>query len=404
MSFLRTLLSRRDWVYLLSLLVPFVVYNLILKADSVLSQPREPEPARVLDLMSSDVFFNLGYALLWIGLFVATRGSRSLRRAVVVLFHASTMFVAIVTTCAHQYFRQNGTTLDYSTIAEWIPKFREITPILFQGGVPLWAWIVLAAALLYATLGPWFVTRVVARLRRARRSPVRTAGASFLSTAGLWFLALGFGMLSLVVGTTTLTRDPFLNVVLTGFEESIDKQDNAYSGQAIEHPAAHTTLAQTSQTEKRNVALIHLESTRAQSVTPYNEGLKTTPFLDELAEQSLLAERAYVVVPRSSKASVVVNCGVEPPLYQGPEFEPGSVPARCLADLLRDQGYHTVFFQSSSETMDNYGAVFNNFGYEEYYPSEAMDKEGFEATNYFGYEDDIMLKPSERWLREHTDN
>ena len=166
MSFLRTLLSRRDWVYLLSLLVPFVVYNLILKADSVFSQPREHEPARLLGLMSSDVFFNLGYALLWTGLFVATRGSRSLRRVVVVLFHASTMFVAIVTTCAHQYFRQNGTTLDYSIIAEWIPKFREIAPILFQGGVPLWAWVVLAAALLYATLGPWFVTRVVARLRR----------------------------------------------------------------------------------------------------------------------------------------------------------------------------------------------------------------------------------------------
>ena len=404
MSFLRTLLSRRDWVYLLSLLIPFVVYNLILKADSVFSQPREHEPARLLGLMSSDVFFNLGYALLWTGLFVATRGNRSLRRVVVVLFHASTMFVAIVTTCAHQYFRQNGTTLDYSIIAEWIPKFREITPILFQGGVPLWAWVVLAAALLYATLGPWFVTRVVARLRRARRSPVRTAGASFLGTAGLWFLALGFGILSLVVGTTTLTRDPFLNVVLTGFEESIDKQDNAYGGQATEHPAAHTTLAPTPETEKRNVVLIHLESTRAQSVTPYNEDLKTTPFLDELAEQSLLAERAYVVVPRSSKASVVINCGVEPPLYQGPEFEPGSVPARCLADLLKDQGYHTVFFQSSSETMDNYGAVFNNFGYEEYYPSEAMDNEGFEATNYFGYEDDIMLKPSESWLREHKDN
>jgi lipoteichoic acid synthase len=404
LSFLRTLLNRRDWVYLLSLLIPFGVYNLALKADSVLSQPRDHEPAQVLGLIWSDMFFNLGYALLWVGLFAATRGSRPLRWVVVVLFHASTMFVAIVTTCAHQYFRQNGTTLDYSIIAEWIPKFREITPILFQGGVPLWAWMVLTLALSYATLGPWFATRIVARLPRSRRSPVGTAGAYFLGTVGLWFLGLGFGSLSLLVGTTSLMRDPFVNVVLTGFEESIDTEDNTYADRAVEHPAAHTTLAQTPQTEKRNVVLIHLESTRAQSVTPYNEDLKTTPFLDELANNSLLAERAYVIVPRSSKASVVVNCGVEPPLYQGPEFEPGSVPARCLADLLKEQGYHTVFFQSSSETMDNYGAVFNNFGYEEYYPSETMDKEGFEATNYFGYEDDIMLKPSERWLREHKDN
>ena len=31
-------------------------------------------------------------------------------------------------------------------------------------------------------------------------------------------------------------------------------------------------------TERRNVVLVHLESIRARSVTPYNEQLKTTPF------------------------------------------------------------------------------------------------------------------------------
>jgi arylsulfatase A-like enzyme len=32
-----------------------------------------------------------------------------------------------------------------------------------------------------------------------------------------------------------------------------------------------------------------------------------------------------------------------------------------------------------------------------------MDTEGFEQTNYVGYEDDIMLKPSEQWLEKHKD-
>ncbi len=31
------LLNRQDWVYLLSVLVPFVVYNLVLKAASMLA-------------------------------------------------------------------------------------------------------------------------------------------------------------------------------------------------------------------------------------------------------------------------------------------------------------------------------------------------------------------------------
>src|SRR3712207_8378261 len=45
-----------------------------------------------LQLMRSDVFFNLGYALLWIGLFAAARRG-FLRRVVVVLFHAVTLVV-----------------------------------------------------------------------------------------------------------------------------------------------------------------------------------------------------------------------------------------------------------------------------------------------------------------------
>jgi lipoteichoic acid synthase len=179
--------------------------------------------------------------------------------------------------------------------------------------------------------------------------------------------------------------------------------------------AADANLVEASQTEgpqtegpqteqkRRNVVLVHLESARARSTTPYNKDLKTTPFLDALAGASLFVENAYVVVPRSSKATVTVNCGIEPPLFYGPEFEPGGIPSRCMTDLLEEQGYNTVFFQSSSETMDQYGAVAENLGYEEYYPSEVMDKTGFAMTNYVSYEDDIMLGPSKAWLEKNKD-
>jgi hypothetical protein len=54
-------------------LVPLIVYNLALKAYDVASRPGEPELSRTLKLMRSDVFFNLGYALFWVGLFATTR-------------------------------------------------------------------------------------------------------------------------------------------------------------------------------------------------------------------------------------------------------------------------------------------------------------------------------------------
>jgi phosphoglycerol transferase MdoB-like AlkP superfamily enzyme len=177
------------------------------------------------------------------------------------------------------------------------------------------------------------------------------------------------------------------------------------AGSAANLSAVDATLAETPATEKRNVVLIHLESTRAQSITPYNEDLQTTPFLNELSKESLLAENARVVVPRSSKGNTAVNCGVEPPHYPGPEFEPGRIPSPCLGGLLKEQGYRTVWFQSVSNAANSYwdDDLASNFGYEEFYSPETMNKEGFQVTNSFGFEENIMLGPSEGWLRENGD-
>jgi len=390
-SGLRALLGRRDWVYTFSLLLPFVAYNLALKYYDAATLSGDGGFA--LDLVLSDVFFNLGYSLLWIALLAAARGRRLVFPAVVVLFHAVTMLGLIVSTCAHWYFQETGAALDYATFVEWILRFDEITPVLGRD-ISSSDWVVLAVALVYAALGPPFVSRAVERLRGWTGSPPAVSPrASLLSSLGLLLLALGFGWVSLLVGygpadtEAPLARDRLINVVLTGVREK--------------RPAAPTTLVPSSGTEKRNVVLVHLESTRAQSVTPYNEDLRTTPFLDELARESLLVERAYTTVPRSSKASVGVNCGIEPPLYPGPEFEPGGVPAKCLPALLKEQGYRTVFFSSTFNNMDNFGDVAQGFGYGEIYPAETMDREGFQITNTFGLEEDIMLGPSEQWLREN---
>jgi lipoteichoic acid synthase len=400
-SFLGALLERRDWVYLLSLLVPFVVYDLALKASNVVSQPGL---ALVFDLMRSDVFFDLGYALFWVGMFALVRRGYA-RRVVVVLFHAVTMLVVLVSTFAYQYFRETGTTLDYGVIAAWLPNLQQTLPIITQG-VPLSAWLLLAVAVFYVTTGPWLVTRILERRRGWLGE--RFSGASevpFSAALGLFLIAIGFGSLSLLVdsgqasASKTFARDPLVNVVLTGVEEAYDKDRPDVA--PAESPAAGTSLAPTSATEKRNVVLIHLESTRAGATTPYNTDLQTTSFLNELAKNSLLASRYYTTVPHSSKASVSVNCGIEPHLVQPvTESKPDGIPAPCLADLLKDQGYDSALFQSSTEDFEDFRGLVKNFGYEEYYPLESMNPDGFKKTNYFGYEDDIMLEPSKDWLED----
>jgi hypothetical protein len=146
---------------LLSLLVPFIVYNLALKAADIASLIGDQELTSVLGLVRSDTFFDVGYALSWIGLFAATRSRRLARRVVILLFHTSTMLVLVVTTCAHRYYAETGTTLDYDIVALFLPNPGEILPLLL--GVPVLAWVALFAVLFYAALGPLLVTHAVQR-------------------------------------------------------------------------------------------------------------------------------------------------------------------------------------------------------------------------------------------------
>jgi lipoteichoic acid synthase len=349
----------------------------------------------------SDVFFNLGYVQLWFGLFAAGRNG-PLRPIVVFFFHLITLLVGIFRTTAHQYYRETGTTLDYDIVALWLPRFDEIKPML---KLPLQLRMLLAAAAFYMTLGPLIMTRLV-----ERQGWVSSVGkprkCSFLGPLGLFLQACFFACLSILAtrspsgASRSFVRDPFVNLIVTAAKKVLTERKAPDAGRLVEHPAAGASLVQTPCTEKRNVVLVHLESTRARSATPYNEDLKTMPFLDELSKSSLLVERAYAIVPNTLKASVAVNCGIEPALRPGAEAKPGGIPVRGLADLLKEQGYDSVFFQSSTKNFENFGQLVRRLGYEEYYPLESMVTEGFEQSNYFGYEDDIMLEPSEEWLKE----
>lgn len=178
--------------------------------------------------------------------------------------------------------------------------------------------------------------------------------------------------------------------------------DEGSAGQ--EGPPTGTSLEKPFLAEKRNVVMIMLESVRTRSVTPYNEDIETTPFLDNLAQQSLLAERAYTTIPHTTKALVSAECGVPPHLTREiTEAEPDGIPARCLADLLKERGYKTAFFQPGGVGWENRPQLVENFGHEELISLEDMNTEGFEWANYFGYEDDIMLEPIRGWLEENGD-
>src|ERR687889_2842290 len=413
-EFFRSLLSRRDWIYLLSLLVPFVVYDLALKGVLVFSRSEDPGLGGGFGLMRSDLLFSAAYVLLWVTLFAVAR--RGVFRPIVLgLFHVVTLLNALLATSAYQYFKVTGSTLDSGYLYLWYNSpegtwgaiASELTPGLLA---------LLTFILAYALLGPLLVTRLVTRWRGwpdADGAPA--AEVSWLRVFGVGLAVYALFSFSLLPGgastdeSRSFAQDSIVNLVVTGIEVAeSDELPALVADTVVEEappPAAEASFVPI-ESERRNVVLILLESTRAMATTPYNQDLETTPFMDELAKSSLLVERAYAVVPHTHNAITPISCGVEPPLdYWGVMLlGTGDIgPSACLPDLLEEQGYKSAYFMSQDSAFEQSPKILETLGYGEFYSVENMDREGFEKSSYFGYEDDVMLEPSEKWLTEHKD-
>lgn len=153
-----------------------------------------------------------------------------------------------------------------------------------------------------------------------------------------------------------------------------------------------------------NLVIIALESVGAGATSLYNPELpQATPYLASLGAASWVAERAYAVVPHTSRALVAMNCG-QVPYLRHPIFETTfGIPGPCLAELLGKNGYTSVFFQSPDGKFENRSALVREMGFDHFVSGEMLDPAGFQLTNHIGYEDDILLAPSRRWLEQQQE-
>lgn len=396
---LRNLLTRGDWIYLASLLVPVFVYNATLKVVRIVTRPDAPGLLGFLDQIRSDLLFNLGFAALWVGIFALVRGGLP-RRLVMLLFHLAVVVVVVLSTSAHFFYTSTGSTLDLSFVIVSISSISEI-----QGAIgsetTLLHWTLISVVLFYVLAGPAILTRLLAGTWRPSGTDGERPGRPALTVGGIALLLFCLSVVpSLTNAGNAFARDPVANMVVN--EVASTEVEATVSPESL---PTDTRLSPTPETEKKNVVVVFLESTRARSTTAYNDEIDTTPFLDELSEESLMAEKARAVVPHTSKALLATLCGVAPPLdTKKTESEPDIIPARCLPELLGEQGYESAFFQSATKTFERRPQLVENFGYDFFRAIEGMDRTGYQPVNYFGYEDEVMLPSSREWLEENGDD
>lgn len=359
---------------------------------------------QVIDLYKSEVLFLIGFTAL--GLTLLSLSNRSLIQRLFLLgLQAIALCVAFVEISAHRFFMSTGSTLDFQLFTLAFKNFDELWKLI-SSETPIATLVLLGVTLIVLLISPWISVKAM-KPRTSEKTPVPPSQNPANKPAP-WLFALGIlATVSLASAATpalanansAFSHSSFVNLVASALDTADEDEQTSLQRTSLKHVKL---TPKPEQENPKNVVIVILESTRASSVTPYNESLQTTPFLQSLASKSLIAERAYAVIPHTSKALVAILCGIEPQLgMEITEASPGGIPANCLARLLASQGYETAFFQSATESFEERRQLINNMGYASFTPYEEMPTRGFEKTNYFGYEDNIMLRPSETWLKTH---
>lgn len=385
--------------YLLGMVLPAVSLLLVLNGIRLHAAEASLGFFDVLDLVKSEIFLAAGLGLGGLGV-LRLAEHRWVRRTAMVLLQLLWLFVLVLEVSGHQFFMATGSPLDFYLIEFSLAHFSNNSKVI-GSEVPTWILVLAPTALTWALAMPWVIAWRRSRDASSTSSaPLRARIA--LPTAVL--LLAASALPPFISGGYASGRAATVTVAMTASQAL---RDSISAAEKVESHALDTHLvAQTERTEKhpRNLVFILLESTRARSVSVYNDQLDTTPFMEQLAEEGTVAEHAYTVVPHSSKALVAILCGFEPRLNMPiTEAAPGNIPAKCLPKLLAEQGYSSAFFQAALEYFESRRQLVQNMGFDTFHPVDNMKKAGFAKTNYFGWEDNIMLGPSQKWLTKHRD-
>lgn len=153
---------------------------------------------------------------------------------------------------------------------------------------------------------------------------------------------------------------------------------------------------------QRNVVLIFMESMSAQLMQSYGQSKNLTPFLDSLYHQSMSFNNIY-------SAGIHTNHGLYSTLYSFPTIMKrnamkGSViPIYSgLPTVLKDNGYHNLFFMTHESQYDNMNAFFRTNGFDEIYAEENYPKE--KIANHFGVQDDFLYEYALPILNDRAKN
>ena len=394
-----------EQLLLTALLIPTLFYDLVLEGmrllghfDEILRSTSRMESLDWLGVFASPLLFHFGLVLLLAGL-VSAGARLRLRTPAMLIAQFICAATVLVDTAADVYFRQTSSALDWAEARLYLVHPSDVG-LVARGTVSGSTWAALLAVELAILAGPWVLLFIKRRGSEASSSPLAWIAIGVFLVGGPVVATMGFLPWTEFALDTALVCDPVLHFIATTAHAR--RPDLALAeAEARAGKPFDLRIARARPVAPMNVVYVILESTRARSTTPYNPGLLTTPFLAELAKKSLVVDRAYTVIPHTARALVALLCGLEPSHNFRPKAVALGLLSRCLPQLLDEQGYQSVFFQSAAQQFESRIPTTTSMGFQQFIGTESFGHEGFERANWLGYDDEVMLDPSRNWLETH---
>jgi len=152
-----------------------------------------------------------------------------------------------------------------------------------------------------------------------------------------------------------------------------------------------------------NVVIILLESTRASATGLNDPQLTSTPYLSELAKESLVVDSMWAVIPRTSAAWVASLAGIYPSTAAVSRAW-STLPERLrkfhtgLPTLLKAFGYDSAFLTATNLGLENEGMIVEALGFDTVVAEKDLDHAGFETINAYGIEDLAVVGPTLKFV------
>lgn len=143
----------------------------------------------------------------------------------------------------------------------------------------------------------------------------------------------------------------------------------------------------------RNIVLISVESLSAKYLGSFGNTERLTPRLDALARDGLLFSRLYATGTRTVRGLEALTIGIPPIPGQSVVRRPDNEHLASVGEILRRQGYETMFLYGGYGYFDNMNAYYAGNNY------RVVDRTGFpEASvgfaNVWGVADEYLFDNS----------